>query len=198
MHWQLNGPGIVTGQQYMVSVRLRGVLECKAYTGGTGPARMLTLGAPTTTAVNLWLNNATDTGDRYNTYAFTVTPMSNNSLRGIGPNQAAAPAGTAIFNFNQCPNTASETHFTYKVDGTQVIPMKGGDWINYMEYDTNCRMICNCGTAMATQGCGNKHTLDVSSNNPPPPASLAIGAQPPQNASMAAGQWWIVDVTNIQ
>ena len=198
MHWQLAGPGIVMGQQYQVSLRVRGVIECKTYSGGTGAVKTLNLNAPPSTTVNLLLTNATDNGDRYNTYALTVTPTSNSSLNGIGPNQAAAPPTTQIWNLNQCPGTLAETHFTWKVDETIVLPVKGGEWINYLEYDTNCRMICNCGTAMATANCTNKHTLDVSSNNPPPPTNLVLANQPPQNAAAAAGQWWIFDVTNIQ
>ena len=197
MHWQLNGPGIVMGQPYNVTVRVLGVLECKTYAGGTGPGRNISQSAPTTATVNLFINGAQDNGDRYNTYALTVSPASNSALRGIGLNQASAPPAAQIWNFNQCPTTAVETHYTYKVDGTQVIPMNGGEWINYIEYDSNCRMICNCGTTMAAQGCGGKHTLDVSSTNPPPPAALVLSAQPPQNGNMAAGQWWIFDVTNI-
>ena len=198
MHWQLAGPGIVMGQQYQVTLRIRGVIECKTYVGGAGPAKTVPNTSPPATVVDLVVNNARDNGDRYNTYAISVTPTSNSSLNGIGPNQAAAPPTTQIWNFNQCPNTVQETHYTWKVDSTIVLPVKGGEWINYMEYDTNCRMICNCGGAMAAQGCTGKHTLDVSSNNPPPPANLVLSAQPPQNAAAAAGQWWIFDVTNIQ
>jgi hypothetical protein len=201
MHWQLNGPGIVMAQQYMVSIRIYGVLECKTYNGGNGPGKTVMASSPPATSINMIINGANDNGDRYNTYALTVSATSTNALRGIGLNQGTAPPLAQIWHFNQCPQCVAETHYTWKQDGTLNIPVKGGEWINYVEYDSNCRMICNCGTAMASANCGNKHTLIPTGVNPPAPpilATVGANAQPPQNASQAAGQWWLFDVTNIQ
>jgi hypothetical protein len=88
------------------------------------------------------------------------------------------------------------------VDGTQVIPLRGGEWINFIEYDTNCRMIVNCGAAEAAQSCptddDQAHRLEVAGTDPPAPPILALDAQPPKNSSAARGQWFFVDVTHIQ
>jgi hypothetical protein len=203
VHWQFNGPGIVMGQMYQVSLRVRGVVECKTYSGGTGPAKTAPGGTPSTTStLNLWLTGHTDNGNQWNTLAFTTSPASNSSLRGIGPNQAAGPPANQTWVFNQCPATRSQEHYTWRVDGTQVIPVEGGQWINFIEYDTNCRMIVNCGASEAAQACptddNQAHKVEITGAEPPPPANLALAAQPPKNAAGARGQWFHIDVVNIQ
>jgi hypothetical protein len=96
-HWQLKGPGITAGKNYKVDLHFYGVVECKTYVGGTGPAKTDPNETPNVNQThNLWLAGSTDNGDHWNTYAFTVTPASLSKLVGIGPQTAPADAHTGL------------------------------------------------------------------------------------------------------
>jgi len=204
MHWQLTGNGITMGQTYKVSLRINGVVECKTYNGGAGPGKMDRATTPSISANhNLWISGGSDNNDHWNTYAVTVSDAPNSGVRGIGTMQAMAPDAAHTWFFNQCPSGVGEDHFTWRLtNAEQVITVAGGQWINYVEFDSNCRMIVNCGADNAASSCPTDDNLankvDPAGAVPPAPAALQLSAQPPRNAANARGQWWHIDVTSIQ
>jgi hypothetical protein len=195
------------GQTYTVTVRMLGVVECKTYSGGAGPGKMDNASTPSLTAFhNLWItgSNVRDNGDHWNTYAFTVTAAPSIVVAGIGRTTAGTPPDAAhTYFFNQCPSGTGEDHYTWRLDGSIGLSVKGGEWINYIEFDTNCRMIINCGTVNAINACPadpnmlNKVQIPATVA-PAAPAGLAFAMQPPVSGQNVHGQWWFLDVTNIQ
>ena len=196
-HWHLTGPGIDNAKTYKVDLHFYGVVECKTYVGGTGPASTDSELVSTTVIHNLWMKGAKDNADHWNTYAFTVTPASSTTFPGIGP-QTMPPDPANMYVLNQCPGTHTEGHFTYRIDYATSIAVPGGSYINYIEYDTNCRMIANCGAADAAQSC-NPPLNVVNTVTQAVPNTNATFMQPVQNTANppSAGQWWLVDVTGV-
>jgi hypothetical protein len=147
---------------------------------------------------NLWMPSAVEpvAKDHWNTYAFTVSPNTNSEFKNIGP-QDNVPAVADSYVINECPGTDTEDHYTFAIDFDSSIVAAGGSWINYIEYDTNCRLIINCGgeTALGTACAGPYNTVPNIKNAVP--QTNATFSQPPVNTDGAHGQWWLVDVTNI-
>ena len=198
-HWQLMGPGITTGKMYKVAMHFYGVVECKTYVGGTGPAMTDPNPQPAVNQThNLWMAGSRDNGDHWNTYAFTVTPMSLSTLVGIGVQNVMLPNVQDTYVINQCPATRPEGHFTFNIDYAASINVPGGSFINYIEYDTNCRIIVNCGAADSAQSCAGPYNI-VNTVKDAVPGTNANFTQPPANMAnpAARGQWWLVDVTGV-
>jgi hypothetical protein len=198
-HWQLTGPGITTGKTYKVGMHFYGIMECKTYVGGTGPAKTDPNETPNVSqSHNLWLAGSRDNGDHWNTYAFTITPMSLSTLVGIGPQDVMLPDVASTYVINQCPGNRAEGHFTFNVDFESSINVPGGSFINYIEYDTNCRMIANCGAADASQSCNGPYNI-VDTVKSAVPNTNATFTQPIANTANppSRGQWWLVDVTSV-
>jgi hypothetical protein len=196
-HWHLTGPGIDNAKSYKVDLHFYGVVECKSYIGGAGPASTDSELVSTTVNHNLWMKGAKDNADHWNTYAFTVTPQSSSAFAGIGP-QTMLPDPASTYVLNMCPGTKPEGHFTYRIDYAASITVPGGSYINYIEYDTNCRMITNCGAADASQSCNGPFNI-VQSVTQAVPNTNATFMQPMQNTANppSGGQWWLVDVTGV-
>jgi hypothetical protein len=198
-HWQLKGAGITAGKMYKVDLHFYGVVECKTYVGGTGPSKTDPNETPNVSQThNLWLEGSHDNGDHWNTYAFTVTPMSLSTLVGIGPQVGTLPDSAKTYVINQCPGNHPEGHYTFNIDFPASIVVPGESFINYVEYDTNCRLIANCGAAEASQTCPGPYNTVPSVTNAVPATNagfmqpLANTANPPSR-----GQWWLVDVTGV-
>jgi hypothetical protein len=198
-HWQLKGPGIMAGKMYKVDLHIYGVVECKTYVGGTGPAKTASETLNVNSTYNLWLAGSRDNGDHWNTYAFTVTPTTLSTLVGIGPQTGMTLPQTAnTYVINQCPGNRAEGHFTFSLDFPASITVPGESWINYIEYDTNCRLIANCGAAEATQTCPGPYNI-VNTVKMSVPNTNAQFAQPIANTANppSRGQWWYVDVAGV-
>jgi hypothetical protein len=195
-HWQLSGPGIVQGKPYQVDLHVYGVLECKTYVGGTGPARTDPVTRELDVAHDLWLVGGRDNGDHWNTHALTVTPAPLATLNGIGPQDVPLPPLSSTYELNQCPSSQSENHFTWRLDYTASITVPGGSYVNYVEYDTNCRMIANCGKEDSVGACEGPYNV-VPSVRKAVPKTNARFRQPIINDQGARGQWWFIDVTDV-
>jgi len=199
-HWQLTGAGITPNTMYKVALHFYGVVECKTYNGGTptSPARSDSETVSTTVIHNLWLNSAADNQDHWNTYGFTVTPASSPVFPNIGP-QTNPPSAANSYAINQCPGTKGEGHFTYRIDYDASIVVPGGSYINYIEYDTNCRMIANCGAVDAGQSCNGPYNFVSSVTQAVPNTNAMTLVQPLANTANppSRGQWWLVDVTGV-
>jgi hypothetical protein len=196
-HWQLTGPGITMGAPYKVALHFYGVVECKTYIGGSGPATNDSMVVSPTVSHDLWFAGAKDNGDHWNTYAFTVTPASSAEFAGMG-SPSMPPDAAHSYVINQCPGTHIEDHYTWRIDYDTSITVPGGSFINYIEYDTNCRMIANCGAADAAQSCDGPYNIVNSVTNAVPNTNAGF-SQPLQNDANppSRGQWWLVDVTGI-
>jgi hypothetical protein len=198
-HWQLAGAGIVPGAMYQVDLHLWGVVECKKYSSGLGPATDADPNHRDET-LDLWISGCVDSGSQVNTYAFTVTSEPSSAMPGMGP-QDDAPAADRTYCFNQCPGDMYEFKYTYRLDSTYSLTVAGGSWINYVEFDTDCREAINCGVASSEDQClqpfiGPSHVVPIPTTGvvPPPPSTFV---QPPQNDLGARGQWWFIDVSCI-
>ncbi len=198
-HWQLSGANITAGKNYKVDLHFYGVVECKNYIGGSGPASNDSDVVSTTVSHNLWMTGAKDNGDHWNTYTFTVTPASSNRLVGIGTPQTDLPDLMKTYVINQCPKTAKADHYTFRIDFASSITVPANSFVNYVEYDTNCRMIANCGAADAGKSCNDPYNLVTTVTQAVPNTNALTLNQPlANNASPPSrGQWWLVDVTNI-
>ncbi len=196
-HWQLTGPGIMPGVNYQVDLHFYGVLECKTYAGGTGPAKTDPPTLDVSVQHNLLISGARDDGDHWNTHAFTVTPAPSNALAGIGNQDAGVPPVAQTFMINQCPSMQMENHFTWPINFTNSITVPGGSFINFLEFDTNCRSINNCGAVDAAQSCNGPFNT-VPQVTEAVPNTNANFSQPPGNMQGAHNQWWLVDVTNVR
>jgi len=198
-HWQLKGAGITAGKMYKVDLHYYGVVECKTYVGGSGPAMTDPNEVPNVSQThNLWIAGAHDNGDHWNTYAFTVTPASMSTVVGIGPQNVPLPPVASSYYINQCPGTRAEGHFTFNLDFAASIVVPGESYINYVEYDTNCRMIANCGAADAAQSCSGPYNIVDTVKNAVPNTNATF-MQPITNTANppSRGQWWLVDVTGV-
>jgi hypothetical protein len=191
-HWSLMGPGVVPGQPYRVVLRLWGVVECKTYP--TGSPRSPYLGNDA--SYNLWISNCSDNGDHWNTHAFTVTPQPSSTIAGMGF-QRSAPPRDQTYCINQCPAGVPESHRTWKVDSVYSIVVPGGAYINFLEFDTNCRGILNCGVSSDSAGICNDHYMIAIPGTTVPPPPPAILNQPPAAGAGAFGQWWFLDVVDV-
>jgi hypothetical protein len=198
-HWQLAGTGIVPGAMYQVDLHLWGVVECKKYASGIGPARDADPRRRDET-LDLWVSECSDSGSQVNTYAFTVTPEPSSAMPGMGP-QDNVPRLEQTHCFNQCPGDMYEFPYTYRLDNERSLTVPGGWWINYLEFDTDCLEVMNCGVASSEDQClqpfiGPSHVVPMPTSGiePPPPPTFV---QPPQNDEGARGQWWFADVTCI-
>jgi hypothetical protein len=98
--------------------------------------------------------------------------------------------------FNQCPNTIQEAHRTWKIDHDATIKVPGGSWINYVEFDTNCREIVNCGVSDDSgTTCTDHYSITPPASVPAAPASL--NTQPFASGGGGYGQWVYFDVKSI-
>ncbi len=90
-------------------------------------------------------------------------------------------------------------HYTMAISYEKTIPIIGGGKVQLVVYDANCRMIKNCGASGSQGGtaCGQQaRSIDISAADPQPGNALqqpGLGNQPAHS-----GQWWLIDVTNVQ
>jgi cysteine-rich repeat protein len=90
-------------------------------------------------------------------------------------------------------------HYTMAISYEKTIPIIGGGKVQLIVQDANCRMIKNCGPSGGPgDQCGNlARSIDISAADPQPAANAlqqpGLG-NPPQHS----GQWWLIDVTNVQ
>ncbi len=98
---------------------------------------------------------------------------------------------------NECPIGSVESHQTWMIDFTKTITVPGGSWINFTEYDTNCREILDCGNSNDSASvCVAHYMLTPTGAVPPPPSSITT--QPAAAGSNGGyGRWLYFDVTSV-
>jgi hypothetical protein len=110
--------GGTPGTVYQVTIRVRGIVEPKHYTGGvkdTAHEGFYTGGAPSTSG-------------NYNVYLLKTSGMQGQSYFLNALNQ-------------------QEAHFSYAIDYTVTIPIEGGADMWFLSDDSNCSAIKNCDTS---------------------------------------------------
>jgi hypothetical protein len=197
-HWQLMGPGITMGTMYKVTLHFWGVVECKTYTNLGACPQPANAGRDAT--YDMWCPGGKDNpnGDHYNTYMISVTPTASQTTPNLGPqNLGPLPTAGNWWMLNECPVGVTEFHLTWKIDYEKTITVPGGSWINFADYDTNCREIINCGNSSDAAGVCTQHYQFASFPNavPPPPASLL--GQPGAAGGGSYGQWIYFDVRSV-
>jgi hypothetical protein len=127
----------------------------------------------------------------------SVTPQRSGTTPNLGPNQGPMPTAGNWWMMNQCPSGVSESHQTRMIDYEKTINVPGGSWINFLDFDTNCREIENCGTSADAAGvCNTHYMLTPPAPNPPAPTEITTQpASPGPNGSY--GQWVFFDVINV-
>jgi hypothetical protein len=188
--------GITMGTTYKVTIHFYGVVECKTYPTGSC-TRAANTGRDA--KYDLWCPNVSDpanTADHYNTYMLSVTPMRSGTTPNLGPNQGPVPAMGSYWMLNECPTGESESHKTWMIDYEKTINVPAGSWVNFLDFDTNCREILNCGNSQdAQQACTTHYMLSPGATVPAPPAG--IQTQPASAGAGGFGQWIFFDVKSI-
>lgn len=199
-HWQLKGPGITAGSNYKVVLQITGVVECKTYQNLAACPRAENKGRGGT--YNLWCPGGKDPPltsqpDHYNTVMLSVTPSSSSTTPNLGPQDLGPlPTEGNWWMLNECPQGVSEGHLTWKMDYEATITVPGESWVNFVEFDTNCREIINCGTSDdAAKTCTEHFTVVPQNAVPAPPASITT--QPAAPGGGQYGQWLYFDVKSV-
>jgi hypothetical protein len=199
-HWQLKGPGIEAGKPYKVVVGVTGVVECKTYSNIGSCPRSENKGRGGT--YNLFCPGGTDPPltsqpDHYNTVMLSVTPTSSPTTPNLGPqDQGPLPTEGNWWMLNECPQGVNEFHLTWKMDYEATITVPGESWVNFVEFDTNCREIINCGDSDdAAKSCTTPFTIQPQGAVPAPPASITT--QPAAAGGGKYGQWLYFDVKSV-
>jgi hypothetical protein len=194
-HWQLAGPGITTGAMYAVTLHVTGVVECKVYNGNCPrPAN-----AGRNAVFNMWCPGVTDNGDHWNTLMLSVTPTKSSTTPGMGPVAGPVPATASIYMMNVCPVGVAVGHKTWKMDYDATITVPGGSFVNYVEFDTNCREIINCGISDDSGvTCSQQFSITPPTQGvlPPVPQNV-LTMQPFASGGNGFGQWMYIDVKSI-
>ena len=174
----------VPGSTYLVTLHFYGVLEAKNYgpdvereSGSTRPNNLDEGADPAPWAVGQPGVSIPVSG--YNTYEVRVF------------DEAMQEVGVYFVN-----SDTEEGHYTYVLDYERTIPVVGGGVVRLASFDSNCRMMKNCGNPSEAP-CGPKaRTVDVSAADPPPPPDFDqpyFGYSPDW-----PGQWWFIDVTAVE
>jgi hypothetical protein len=195
--WQLAGLGITMGTTYGVTVHISGVVECKTYSNLQNCPRPANAGRDA--KYDMWCPGGSDpaaTADHYSTYMLSVTPLRSGTTPNLGPNQGPMPAAGNWWMLNECPLGESESHKTWMIDYEKTIAVPAGSWINFLDFDTNCREILNCGNSNDAAGvCTQHYSLIPTGAVPAPPVSITT--QPAAAGAGAFGQWIFFDVKSI-
>lgn len=186
--WKING---TTGTIYDVTFRVRGVVEVIDYKEGMRDSG-------NTSIVNnkdLFYRggrglNSSESGYDYNQYKLTVAP--------------ASPSDTAkgVYFLNsvdasQSPKVSKVTeHLTFPVDYTKTIEVPGGSTVTMTVFDSNCRLVQNCGTTAGNNMCSAPVVANLSPADPPAPSTFQTG-----NTAWAQngghGQFLFFDITKV-
>jgi hypothetical protein len=177
----VSGPAATT---YELTFRVRGVVEAKNYTtacmrrAGGGPMDATVMGGDF-----LCTGGATQ-NSTYNEYSFTVS--------------AGAVSGQPTFYGLNSRNGSNESHESWALNYTFSLRVHGGGNIRFRMFDSNCRMITNCGPGTGSSTCNttNGTRILTFAGADPMPSMLN---QPYLGAATSAGpgQWLFIDVTTI-
>jgi hypothetical protein len=100
-----------------------------------------------------------------------------------------------------------ENHITHVINFEKTFRIVGGGIVRLRHYDSNCRMMKNCGSQAGYPCASKARTVDISAADPRPPdapptpsaANPTYGLHQPGMGETAdhAGQWLLIDVTAV-
>jgi hypothetical protein len=186
--WKMNGSADTV---YDVTFRVRGVVEVINYLEGMRDSG----NASIVNNKDLFYRGgralkAGETGVDYNQYKLTIAP--------------AAPSDTAkgVYFLNsvdasQSPKASKITeHLTFPIDYSKTILVPGGSTVTLSVYDSNCRLVQNCGTTAGSNTCSAPVVANLSPATPPAPSTFQAGGTAYyQNGGH--GQFVFFDVTKV-
>lgn len=166
---------------YEIQLRVRGLVEAKNYTSACMRRAGTTMDSSTMGGDFLCTGGATQSSS-YNEYSLNIT--------------GGAVTGQPTFFGLNARNGTSEAHESWGLNYTFSLRVHGGGTIRYTYFDSNCRMITNCGPGVGGSSCGSdQRILDVSNADPQP-----MGFQQPYLGVPQAngpGQWILLDVLAV-
>ena len=172
----------VTGQKYLVTIDVRGVMGGRCYQNGT---RASTATASDTGNNNWWYVGGTQYNNSWwNTYELHVSP---------------ATGDKDVYYFNAADNAGGsycEKEATYLVKYTATFKVVGGGTMKFTIHDSNCKAQQNCGSvASSTAPCAPR-TVDLSGLSPAPAKPTQ---QPPTTVLSTTyyPQWVVVTGTSV-
>jgi hypothetical protein len=171
--------GGTMGAKYDVTINVKGVVEAKNYSGcmrRAGTDMTFTAGGG-----DFWCVGGTIPNSTYNTYELNVFPT--------------ATGGTAEGYRLNARNGTGEGHESWPLNFNATFRVTGGGRIQFRSYDSNCRMIMNCGPGGGGATCRAPVTLSLAGAMPAAPATFTQPFKGTQ--ANAFGQWVFIDVTNV-
>jgi hypothetical protein len=166
---------------YEIQLRVRGLVEAKNYTSACMRRAGTTMDSSTMGGDFLCSGGATQSSS-YNEYSLNIT--------------SGAVTGQPTFFGLNARNGTGEAHESWALNYTFSLRIHGGGTIRYTYFDSNCRMITNCGPGVGGSSCGSdQRILDLSSADPQP-----MGLQQPYLGVPQAngpGQWILLDVLAV-
>jgi hypothetical protein len=186
--WKMNGTADTV---YDVTFRVRGVVEVINYLEGMRDSG----NASIVNNKDLFYRggralNSGESGYDYNQYKLTISP--------------ASPSDTAkgLYFLNsvdasQSPKASKVTeHLTFPVDYSKTIEVPGGSTVTLSVFDSNCRLVQNCGTTAGSNMCSAPVVANLSGATPPAPSTFQSGNTAYfQNGGH--GQFLFFDVTKV-
>jgi hypothetical protein len=173
------------GAIYELTIRVRGIVEVKNYSGGMRRAT----GAMDASAQggDFLYVGGTAPNSTYNTYELHV--LNANDMPATG-------TGAAVDYYLNGRDGSAEAHQSFALNYTATIPVVGGGKLRFRVFDSNCRQIMNCGPGTGSNMCTAPRNLTLTGSDPPPPTSFTqpfVGSAP----GGATGQWVFIDVLSV-
>lgn len=174
--------GGTPGAKYNVTVRVRGVVEAKNYSGCT---RAVTGNLVyTASGGNLWCSGGTIPDSTYNSYELNVF------------SQAAGGTAMGAYRLNSRDGTG-EGHQSWPLNFEATFAVIGGGRVQWRVFDSNCRQIMNCGPGAGSSTCASPVTISLAGSTPAAPTSFMQPFRGTGATASAYGQWVFIDVTNV-
>jgi len=170
---------------YAVTFNVRGVVEPYAYVGGTRAAGTAGIATSSSLFCSGGTQEPSGNGNDYNTYELDVTPP------------VTGEANTYYLNSvisSENPHTSNVTqHLTFAINYNATIKVMGGGTVTFKSYDSNCRLVQNCGPTQGNK-CQAPRTVSLSGLTPAAPTDFM---QPFQMPTGFYGQWVYFDVVSV-
>jgi hypothetical protein len=168
---------------YELTIRVRGVIEAKNYTGGTRRAGTGAMDAAVQGGDFLYTGGSAP-NSTYNEYSLRV--------------QTGAVSGQPSYYGLNARNGTNEAHESWALNYTMTLRVQGGGSIRYRLYDSNCRQITNCGADTGSGNCGTDQRILTFAGADPMPMTAMLN-QPYLGTATAngPGQWIFLDVTSV-
>jgi hypothetical protein len=172
--------GGTPGTVYEIELRVRGLIEAKNYTSACMRRAGSTMDSSTMGGDFLCSGGATQNSS-YNEFSITVTD--------------GQVQGQPTYYGLNARNGTNEAHESWALNYTFKLRVEGGGSVRYIYFDSNCRMITNCGPGVGSSSCGSdQRVLDVSNADPMPALQQPYLGVPQANGP---GQWLFLDVLSV-